>query len=110
MDSPTALQEFLQYTVMQLIDHRDRAGISHGVERGKHVFHVIVDEEDLGKVIGKNGFTVSAIRSLLLAAAARNGTKAILKVEGRKGGVLGRPADGMLPAQVGINPEACPAP
>ena len=89
MDSPLALQEFLQYAVMQLIEHRDRAGISHEFDRGKHVFHVIVDESDVGKVIGKNGYTISAIRSLLLAAAARNHMKAILKVEGRKGGVVG---------------------
>ncbi len=89
MDSPIALQEFLQYAVMQLIEHRDRASISHEVDRGKHVFHVIVDESDVGRVIGKNGFTISSIRSMLLAAAARNHTKVILKVEGRKGGVLG---------------------
>ncbi len=91
MDSPIALQEFLQYAVMQLIEHRDRASISHEVDRGRHVFHVIVDETDVGKVIGKNGYTISAIRSLLMASAARTHTKATLKVEGRKGGVLGEP-------------------
>jgi predicted RNA-binding protein YlqC (UPF0109 family) len=93
MDSPIALQEFLQYAVMQLIEHCDKASISHELDRGKHVFHVIVDETDVGKIIGKNGYTISAIRSLLLAAAARNHTKVILKVEGRKGGILGVPTE-----------------
>ena len=84
MDSPIALQEFLEYVVAQLIEHHDHASIVHELDRGKHVFRIVLDEEDVGRVIGKNGYTISAIRSLVNAAASRGQMKAVLKVEFRR--------------------------
>ncbi len=84
MDSPLALQEFLEYVVAQLIDHHDQASIVHELDRGKHIFRIVLNEDDVGRVIGKNGYTISAIRSLVNAAASRGRMKAVLKVEYRK--------------------------
>ncbi|MEM0898002.1 MAG: KH domain-containing protein [Verrucomicrobiota bacterium] len=84
MDSPTALQEFLEYVVSQLIAHHDQASIAHEYDRGRHVFVIVVGEEDMGKVLGRNGQTISAIRSLVQAAAQRNDLKATVKLERRR--------------------------
>ena len=92
MDSPTALQEFLEYVVAQLITHHDQASIVHEFDRGRHVFSILVSEEDMGKVLGRNGRTISAIRSLVQAAAHRNNVKASVKLERRKDGAEAEPA------------------
>ncbi|MEM9481279.1 MAG: KH domain-containing protein [Verrucomicrobiota bacterium] len=84
MDSPTALQEFLEYVVAQLVTRHDQASIAHEYDRGRHVFVIVVGEEDMGKVLGRNGQTISAIRSLVQAAAQRNNVKAMVKLERRR--------------------------
>ena len=84
MDSPTALQEFLEYVVAQLISHHDQASIVHDFDQDRHVFSILVSDEDMGKVLGRNGRTISAIRSLVQAAAHRNNLKASVKLERRR--------------------------
>lgn len=84
MDSPTALQEFLEYVVAQLIKRHDQASIVHEYDNDRHVFSIVVGEEDMGLVLGRNGHTISAIRSLVQAAAHRNQIKATVKLERRK--------------------------
>lgn len=84
MDSATALREFLEYIIGQLIEQPEEGNIAHELsEDGKHhTFRVTLTEDDVGKIIGKNGHTVSAIRSLLQAAAQRDGQSVSLKVVG----------------------------
>ncbi len=73
MDSGLALQEFLEYVLGHLIARPDMAGISHEIlEDGRHLYRISLDESDIGRVIGRNGYTISAIRSLMKAAASRN--------------------------------------
>lgn len=81
MDAPEALREFLSYVVANLIDHPDQASIAVGTNaNGAVAFRVQLASEDVRHVIGKNGMTVSAIRSLLNTAAAKHGIKISLKV------------------------------
>ena len=81
MDAPEALREFLTYVVANLIDHPQQASIliSHNAA-GSLVFRVQLDQEDVRHVIGKNGLTISSIRSLLNTAAEKHGLKVSLKV------------------------------
>ena len=51
------------------------------------VFEVRLHPTDVGKVIGKSGRTITAIRTLLTSAAAKNGKRAMLEIiepEGRR--------------------------
>ena len=84
MDPATALQEFVEYVVGQLISSPQTATISHeqSPDGLKHSYLLSVAPEDVGKIIGKNGQTIMAIRSLLSAAAVRNDVSATLKVAG----------------------------
>lgn len=81
MDAPEALREFLTYVVANLIDHPQQASIliSHNAA-GSLVFRVQLAQEDVRHVIGKNGLTISSIRSLLYTAAEKHGLKVSLKV------------------------------
>ena len=85
MDSAKAMQDFLQYVLTHLVDHPDEATITTTpLDDGDgHLFTVTVKEGDVGCVIGKNGVTISALRSLLDASAEKFGTKARLKVRGQ---------------------------
>ena len=82
MDSSTALREFLEYIIGQLIEQPEEGAIAHELsEDGRHHnFRVTLTEEDVGKIIGRNGHTVTAIRSLLAAAAQRNRQTVSLRV------------------------------
>ncbi|MBE2285961.1 MAG: KH domain-containing protein [Prosthecobacter sp.] len=85
MDAPEALREFLSYVVANLIDHPQQATIAIGTNvNGAVTYRVQLAQEDVRHVIGKNGMTVSAIRSLLNTAAAKHGIKISLKVGSAK--------------------------
>lgn len=81
MDSGAALQEFLEFTLSQLVEHPDQASVVHELgDDGRHLFTVRLAEEDVGLVVGRKGFTISSIRSLLKAGAERHGIEVGLKV------------------------------
>jgi predicted RNA-binding protein YlqC (UPF0109 family) len=81
MDAPEALLEFLSYAVAQLIEHPQQASIAIGTNaNGAVVYRVQLAPDDVRRVIGKNGQTVSSIRSLMAVAAERHGVKISLKV------------------------------
>lgn len=81
MDAPEALREYLSYVVANLIDHPQQASIAIGHNaNGSTSFRVQLAQDDVKRVIGKHGHTVSAIRSLLNVAAEKHKIKVSLKV------------------------------
>lgn len=83
MDAPEALREFLMYVIANLIEHPKQASIAVGTtSSGAVSYKIHLAPEDVRRVVGKNGFTISAIRSLLNVAAAKHGVKVSLRVDG----------------------------
>ena len=83
MDAPEALREFLMYVVANLIDHPEQASIAVGTtSSGAVSFRVQLAPDDVKRVVGKNGFTISAIRSLLNVAAHKHSVRISLRVDG----------------------------
>jgi hypothetical protein len=81
MDAPEALREFLTYMVANLIDQPQQASIAIGHSAsGATSFRIQLAQDDVKRVIGKHGHTISAIRSLLNVAAAKHGIKVSLKI------------------------------
>ncbi len=81
MDAPEALREYLSYVVAHLIDQPQQASIAVGHNaQGATTFRIQVAQEDVKRVIGKHGHTLSAIRSLLHTAAEKHGIRVALKV------------------------------
>lgn len=83
MDTPEALREFLMYVVANLIDHPEQASIAIGTNsNGAVSYRLRLAPDDVKRVVGKNGFTISAIRSLMSVAARKHGVKIALRVDG----------------------------
>jgi hypothetical protein len=81
MDAPEALREFLSYVVANLIEQPQQASIAIGHNAsGATTFRIQLAQDDVKRVIGKHGHTLSAIRSLLHTAAEKHGIRVTLKV------------------------------
>jgi hypothetical protein len=80
------MQEFLDFVLRQLIDYPDEMILTRHEAPKKTVFRLQLRKSDIGKVIGKHGQTIIAIRNLLSAAASRHGERAVLEIV-EEGGV-----------------------
>lgn len=75
------MKEFLQFVVEQLTDQPDDVALREEIESDLHSFVLTLPSSEVGKVIGKQGHTIRAIRNLLGAAAARNGQRVSFEIE-----------------------------
>jgi predicted RNA-binding protein YlqC (UPF0109 family) len=75
------LKNFLQYVAVNLIDEPAKAQLKVAELGPKRLrFKLVLAQPDVAMLIGRNGFTASAIRSLLKAAADREGVQVTLQV------------------------------
>jgi predicted RNA-binding protein YlqC (UPF0109 family) len=74
------VEEFLEYVVRQLIEFPEEMVISRVDTSKKVTFRLQLRQSDVGKVIGKHGHTIDAIRNLLSAAATRHGQRVTLQI------------------------------
>jgi predicted RNA-binding protein YlqC (UPF0109 family) len=74
------LQDLVKFLAQQLVDRPDEVIVEEMEEDGAAVFELTVAEEDLGKVIGKQGRTARALRTVLSAAATKLRTRAVLEI------------------------------
>ncbi|MDQ3538374.1 MAG: KH domain-containing protein [Actinomycetota bacterium] len=73
--------QVLSYLAKSLVDRPDDVSVT-AVEEGENdvVLKLRVHPEDMGKVIGKRGRTAKAIRTMVKAAATREGTNATVEI------------------------------
>jgi len=69
------MQEFIDTVVKQLVDKPDEVNVSALEGEQQIIFELTVGDGDFGKVIGKKGRNISALRTLLFAINAKNGGK-----------------------------------
>ncbi len=75
------MKEFIEFIAKHLVDNPDSVVIDEKMpEDNKIVLSLKVKAEDIGKVIGKQGKTAQAMRTLLTATAAKKGKRAILEI------------------------------
>jgi len=63
-----------------LIDYPEEMVLTRHDNPKKTIFQLRLRKSDIGKVIGKHGQTIVAIRNLLAAAASRHGERASLEI------------------------------
>ena len=74
------MKELIEYVVKALVDHPDDLRIAEIEGERTVVYELRCHPDDVGKVIGKSGKTVGAIRTLLSTVAARQNKRAMLEV------------------------------
>lgn len=75
------LRNFLQFVAVKLIDEPAHAQLKVAELGPKKLrFKLVLAKEDVAMLIGRNGFTASAIRSILKAAADKEGVQVNLQV------------------------------
>jgi uncharacterized protein len=74
------MQAFLEYVVKGLVNHPDQVAITPVERQGLTVYELRLHQEDVGRVIGRQGMTINAIRSLLLAGSAKQGLRCTLEI------------------------------
>lgn len=74
------MDEFLRYMVQQLVENPDEVAITHRRDGEKTTYLLSMRQSDVGRLIGKGGGTIKAIRDLLSVAAEKHGKKAGLEI------------------------------
>ncbi len=73
-------KELVEYLVKSLVDHPEQVSVEVNEEPTGMTLHLHVAPGDLGRVIGKQGRTARAIRTLLHAMAARMQRRVTLQI------------------------------
>ena len=79
-DKEPALRELVLYLARALVEHPDEVQVEEVDEPDATVFELKVAESDLGRVIGRQGRTAKALRTVLSAASAKVKRRAILEI------------------------------
>lgn len=74
------MQAFLEFVVKGLVNHPETVTVTPVEKNGLTVYELRLHQEDVGKVIGKQGMTINAIRSLLLAGSAKKGLRCTIEI------------------------------
>ncbi len=81
------MKAFIEYVAKGLVDHPEEVDVREIDGERAVIFELRLNQADIGKVIGKSGRTITAIRTLLTSAAAKQGKRAMLEIiepEGRR--------------------------
>ncbi|HEX8076103.1 MAG TPA: KH domain-containing protein [Thermoleophilaceae bacterium] len=75
------MKDLIEYLARSLVDHPDEVVVeSYEEDDGTVVYELHLNEDDVGKVIGRSGRTVNALRTVVRAAAVREGRRVLVDV------------------------------
>ncbi|MEA1967974.1 MAG: KH domain-containing protein [Thermodesulfobacteriota bacterium] len=74
------MKELIEYIARALVDDPDSVEVSEVVGTQTSVLELKVAKEDLGKVIGKQGRSARAMRTILSAASAKMKKRTVLEI------------------------------
>ena len=80
MAAEPTLKELLETMTRALVDLPEQVRISEIIGEQTTVFELVVAKEDLGKVIGKQGKTAKALRTILTAASTKLRKRSVLEI------------------------------
>jgi predicted RNA-binding protein YlqC (UPF0109 family) len=76
------VKELIELLVRSLVKNPDQIAVVERVENDTWIYEVTVAQEDMGKVIGKQGRIAKAIRTLAKAAATRENRRIMVEIVG----------------------------
>ncbi|MEK7465239.1 MAG: KH domain-containing protein [Patescibacteria group bacterium] len=82
-------QEFLEFLVKSIVDHPEDVKVDRKVDEMGVLLTLKVHPQDMGQVVGRQGSTAKAIRSLLRIVGVKNNARVNLKIEEPEGSTRG---------------------
>jgi predicted RNA-binding protein YlqC (UPF0109 family) len=80
-------QEFLEYVVKSLVDNPNDVRVVRTVDEMGVLMTLSVSAPDMGKIIGREGNTAKAVRTLLRVVGMKNNSRVNLKINEPEGGL-----------------------
>jgi len=80
VDVMSELGELIEYVAKSLVDMPDQVNVNEILGEQTTVIELKVDKSDLGKVIGKQGRTARALRTMLNAASTKLKKRSVLEI------------------------------
>lgn len=77
------MEELVKYIVGQLVQNKEQVEVTSKEDEKGIVITVKVDNDDMGRVIGKGGKVAQAIRSIVKTASSKTNKKYVVKFEER---------------------------
>ena len=74
------MEAFLEYVVKGLVQNPDDVSITPVERNGLTIYELRLNQEDVGRIIGKQGVTINAIRNLLTAGSAKKGMRCSVEI------------------------------
>lgn len=78
-------QEFIEYVVKMLVDNPEDVKVERKIDEMGVLITLDVNAKDMGMVIGREGMTAKALRTLLRVIGARNNARVNLKINEPEG-------------------------
>ncbi len=83
-------RDFLETLVKSIVDHPDDVVIDRRVDEMGVLLSLKVNAQDMGQVVGRQGSTAKAIRTLLRIVGIKNNARVNLKIEEPEGSTRGQ--------------------
>lgn len=74
------MEKLVEYIVKNLVDHPEDVEVTLKNDKNAVIINVKTNEEDIGKVIGKNGRIISSIRTIVKNMSVKSNKKFIVKI------------------------------
>ena len=74
------MQAFLEYVLKGLVQNPGAVTVTPVERAGTTVYQLRLAPDDVGKIIGRQGITINAIRSLMLAGSAKKGLRCSVEI------------------------------
>ncbi len=78
-------KEFVEYVVKQIVNHPEDVKVERKIDEMGVLIALDVNAEDMGMIIGREGATAKALRTLLRVIGARNNARVNLKINEPEG-------------------------
>lgn len=75
-----SLADYVKKVLVDIVDHPDAIKLTEVAGANTIIFELRCHQDDVGKVIGKNGKAITSVRTLLGLVAARQGKRATLEI------------------------------
>jgi predicted RNA-binding protein YlqC (UPF0109 family) len=73
-------KDLVEYIVRSIVDHPDEVSVTETQDDAAITVELAVADEDMGRVIGKQGRVINSIRSIVQVQAAKHGARVNLEI------------------------------